>query len=58
MAAGIARSVGFVILFVIAAWGIGELVGFEISLMSTLIGSVILTVIANLAFSGFQRLTT
>ena len=56
MIAGIARSVGFVVLFVLAVWAAGELIGFEIGLVGTLIGSVVLTVVANLVFGGFQRL--
>lgn len=56
MWSGIARSVGFVVLFVIGIWAVGELVGFEIGLWSTLIASVVLTVLGNLIFGGIQRM--
>ena len=58
MARGLARSVGFVVLFVFAVWIVGELVGFEIGLVGTLVASVVLTVVANLLFGGYQRLTS
>lgn len=53
---GIARSVGFVVLFVLGVWLVGELFGFQIGLVGTLIGSIALTVIANLVLGGFQKL--
>ena len=58
MLAGILRSVGMVVLFVAAVWFVGELIGFEISLMSALVASVVLTVVGNLILSGFGKLQT
>lgn len=58
MAAGIARSVGFVILFVCVLWLLGLMVGFEVGLVSTLIASIVLTVLANFIFLAFQRSRT
>jgi hypothetical protein len=53
-----ARSVGAVVVFVVGIWLVGELLGFEIGLLSTLLASVALTVVANLVFSGFRKATS
>lgn len=58
MWASIARSVGAVVVFVVGIWLVGELLGFEIGLVSTLLASVALTVVANLVFSGFRKATS
>ncbi|MGM0554878.1 MAG: hypothetical protein ACQEVA_00680 [Myxococcota bacterium] len=55
MWSSIARSVGFVVLFVLGIWLVGELLGFEIGLLSTLLASVALTVVANLVFAGARK---
>lgn len=50
------RSILLVVLFVLAVWAVGTLVGFEISLVGTLVGSVVLTILATLLFGGVRRL--
>jgi hypothetical protein len=47
-----------VVLFVAGVWLVGELIGFEISLVSTLVASVVLTVIGNLIMLGIGKVRT
>ncbi len=54
----IARSIVLVVLFVLAVWAVGSLLGFNISLVGTLIGSVVLTLLATLIFGGLRKIRT
>ena len=54
----ILSSVVFVAAAVVVLWAIGELLGFEMSLLSSLAISIVLTLVLNLglaAFSGRRR---
>lgn len=55
MAREFAKTLVSVSLFVLVVWAIGLAVGFEISLLPTLVGSVILTLVINLITFGFRR---
>lgn len=55
MARELVRTLAGVSIFVLAVWAIGLAVGFEISLIPTLVGSVLLTLVINLITFGFRR---
>ena len=48
-------TLGILVLFIVAVWGIGRVLGFQISLWGTLIGSIVLTVILNLVLRAVRR---
>ena len=58
MARSLLTSIGFVILFVVGVWFVGELLGYEIGLIGTLVASVALTLVANLVLMGVNRART
>ena len=51
----ILSSVVFVAVAVVIFWAIGELLGFEMSLMSSLAISIVLTLVLNLGLAAFGR---
>lgn len=51
----ILSSIVFVAAAVIVLWAIGRMVGFEMSLMSSLAISIVLTLVLNLGLSAFGR---
>lgn len=52
---GMMSSLAILVVFIVVIWAIGRLVGFEISLWGTLIGSIVLTVILNLVMGAFRK---
>lgn len=55
MGRSIIRSVGIVAVAVVVIWLLGRLVGFHMSLWSSLAISVVLTLVLNLALGAFSR---
>ena len=55
MIRSILSSILFVSLAVLAIWFVGELIGFEIALWSTLLISIGLTILFNFLFGMFRR---
>ena len=56
MAGAVGRSIVFVVLFVLAVWAIAQLIGFNISLIGTLVSSVVLTIALNGVLYGIRQL--
>lgn len=48
-------SLAVVAVFVIAFWGISVAFGWEIALLPTLIGSLLLTLVLSLVVGGFRK---
>lgn len=48
-------TLAFLVVAIVAFWGIGRLLGFRISLWGTLIGSIVLTVLLNLVLGAFRK---
>ncbi|MDX1582454.1 MAG: hypothetical protein R3338_02535 [Thermoanaerobaculia bacterium] len=52
---GLLPSIGFLVLFIVAVWAVGRLLGYHVSLWATLVASIFLTVILNLALTLFRK---
>lgn len=56
MAGAVGRSIVFVVLFVLAVWAVAQIIGFNISLIGTLVSSVVLTIALNGVLYGIRQI--